>query len=50
MPLSTKSLAVDTFVPMLGTLPHLFDKGEEHALTTKVDIVALVSAHLAPDM
>jgi len=49
MTLSMHAMAVDTFVPMLGTLTHLFDKAEEHALTKKVDIASLVSARLAPD-
>jgi hypothetical protein len=50
MALSMHSMAVDTFVPMLGTLTHLFEKTEEHSLAKRFDVAARVSARLAPDM
>jgi hypothetical protein len=50
MTLSMDAMAVDAFVPMLGTLTHLFEKVEQHALTKRVDIATMVSARLTPDM
>jgi hypothetical protein len=48
--LTMHAMAVDTFVGMLGTLTHLFEKAEEAALTQKVDLANLASERLAPDM
>jgi uncharacterized protein len=50
MTVSMHALAIGTFVPMLRTLSHLFEKAEEHARTKGVDVSALASARLAPDM
>ena len=50
MTLSMHAVAVDTFVQMLGTLTHLFEKMEQHALAKKTDVATLSSARLAPDM
>jgi hypothetical protein len=43
-------MAVDTFVPMLGTLSTLLDKGAAHMKASGSDPDALVEARLAPDM
>jgi hypothetical protein len=50
MTLSLHALAIDSFVNMLGTLDHLFDRAAEHAAARKFEISALVSARLCPDM
>lgn len=44
------ALAVGTFVPMLGTLTHLFEKAEEAGRGKKVDLASLAGSRLAPDM
>jgi uncharacterized protein len=44
------SMAMDTFVPMLGTLSTLLDKGAEHMKATGIQPDTLVDARLAPDM
>jgi len=43
------ALAIDTFVPVLSTLPVLLDKGADHARSKGIDLDTLVSARLAPD-
>ena len=50
MSFTLHSMAMDTFVPMLGTLSNLLDKGAEHmkAKGQKPDV--LTEARLAPDM
>lgn len=44
------TMAIETFVPLLGTLSKLLDKGAEHARTKQIDPGTLVRARLAPDM
>ncbi|MDR3514355.1 MAG: DUF1993 domain-containing protein [Azospirillaceae bacterium] len=48
--ISTQSLAIDTFVPMLRTLSGLLDKAAQYAETKPFDAAVLISARLAPDM
>jgi hypothetical protein len=48
--LSVHSMAMDTFVPMLGTLSTLLDKGAEHMRAKGQSPDGLVEARLAPDM
>jgi hypothetical protein len=43
-------MAMDTFVPMLGTLSTLLDKGAEHMRAKGLTPDTLVDARLAPDM
>ena len=50
MKISTYTMAIDTFVPMLRSLSELLDKGAEHARAKKLDPASLVNAKLAPDM
>ena len=50
MPLSIRSLAIDSFVPMLGALSRNLDKGAAYAAEKKFDVDVLVKARLAPDM
>lgn len=50
MTLSLHDLAIETFVPMLGTLTHLLDKAAAHAAARNLDVAVLVDARLAPDM
>jgi hypothetical protein len=50
MTISLHELAIDTFVNMLGTLSHLFDRSAEHAAARKFEVSALVGARLSPDM
>jgi uncharacterized protein len=47
MKISMRTMAVDTFVPMLESLAAVLDKGAAHAKAAGVD---LVDARLAPDM
>ena len=44
------SMAMDTFVPLLGTLSTLLDKGAEHMKAKGYKPDALAEARLAPDM
>ena len=44
------SMAMDTFVPMLGTLSKLLDKGAEHMKAKGLKPDTLTEARLAPDM
>ena len=44
------SMAMDTFVPMLGTLSTLLDKGAEHMKAQGLKPDSLAEARLAPDM
>jgi uncharacterized protein len=48
--LTLYSMAMDTFVPMLGTLSTLLDKGAEHMKAKGLKPDTLVEARLAPDM
>jgi hypothetical protein len=50
MSFTVGSMAMDTFVPMLGTLSTLLDKGAEHMRATGIQPDTLVDAQLAPDM
>jgi len=50
MSFSMYSMALDTFVPMLGSLSALLDKGAEHARAKGLDPATLANARLAPDM
>jgi hypothetical protein len=43
-------MAMDTFVPMLGTLSTLLDKGAAHMKAKGLEPDTLVEARLAPDM
>jgi uncharacterized protein len=47
MTISMRTMAVDTFVPMLESLSKILDKGAAHAADKKLD---LPNARLAPDM
>jgi len=44
------SMAMDTFVPLLGTLSTLLDKGAEHMKAKGLKPDTLTEARLAPDM
>lgn len=48
--LSVHSIAMNTFVPMLGTLSTLLDKGAEHMRAGGKLPDSLLEARLAPDM
>ena len=50
MTFTVHSMAMDTFVPMLGTLSTLLDKGAEHMRAKGLAPDALLEARLAPDM
>ena len=50
MSFTVGSMAMDTFVPMLGTLSTLLDKGAEHMRANGIQPDTLVDAQLAPDM
>ena len=50
MKISMYSMSVETFLPMLGTLSSLLDKGLKYAAEKKFDPGVLVNARLAPDM
>ena len=50
MSFTLHSMAMDTFVPMLGTLSNLLDKGAEHMKAKGQKPDALTEARLAPDM
>ncbi|MGO9451540.1 MAG: DUF1993 family protein [Candidatus Binataceae bacterium] len=50
MKISIHAIAIDTFVPMLGALSSILDKGAQHASAKKFDSAVLVNARLAPDM
>jgi uncharacterized protein len=50
MKISMYTIAVETFVPMLGTLSKLLEKGVAHATAKKFEPGVLVNARLAPDM
>jgi hypothetical protein len=47
MKISMRTMAVDSFVPMLESLSAILDRGAAHAKDKKLD---LVNARLAPDM
>jgi uncharacterized protein len=48
--ITIRSIATETFIPMLRSLSNILDKGAEHARASKSDPAALVNARLAPDM
>jgi hypothetical protein len=48
--LSLRTVAIDSFVGMLGDLSNVLGKGAEHAKAKKFDEAVLVGARLAPDM
>jgi hypothetical protein len=50
MKISMYSMSVETFLPMLGTLSSLLEKGLKFATDKKFDPAVLVNARLAPDM
>jgi len=50
MKISMYSMSVESFVPMLGTLSTLVEKGLKFAAEKKFDPAVLVNARLAPDM
>jgi hypothetical protein len=50
MKISMYSMSVEAFVPMLGNLSALLDKGLKHAAEKKFEPAVLVNARLAPDM
>jgi uncharacterized protein len=50
MKISMYSMSVETFLPMLGTLSSLLNKGLKHAAEKKFEPSVLVNARLAPDM
>jgi hypothetical protein len=50
MKISMYSMSVETFLPMLGTLSSLLNKGLKHAADKKFEPGVLVNARLAPDM
>jgi uncharacterized protein len=44
------TMSIESFLPMLGTLSTLLDKGLAHATAKKFEPSVLVNARLAPDM
>ena len=50
MKFSIYTMAVETFVPMLGGLSNILDKAAQHASAKQLDAAVLVNARLAPDM
>ncbi len=50
MTISMYAMSVEVFVPMLGNLLKILDKGAQHAEAKKFDTAVLVNARLAPDM
>jgi hypothetical protein len=50
MKISMYSMSVETFVPLLGTMSKLLEKGVAHATAKKFEPGVLVNARLAPDM
>jgi hypothetical protein len=50
MTISLRTMAIDSFVGMLGDLSNVLGKGAEHAKAKKLDEAVLVNARLAPDM
>jgi uncharacterized protein len=50
MRLSLDTMAIETFVPMLGDLARILDKAAQHASRERLDPAMLVNARLAPDM
>jgi uncharacterized protein len=50
MKISMYTMSVETFLPMLGTMSALLEKGLKHAAEKKFDPKVLVNARLAPDM
>jgi hypothetical protein len=50
MKISMYSMSVETFLPMLGSLSTLLEKGQQYAVEKKFEPAVLVNARLAPDM
>src|SRR6201982_163773 len=50
MTFSMYALAIESFVPTLGSLSKILDKAAEYAGAKKFDSAVLVNARLAPDM
>jgi hypothetical protein len=50
MKISMYAMSVESFLPILGNLSALLDKGLKHAAERKYDPGVLVNARLAPDM
>ena len=50
MSFSVRSMAIDSFAPMLDTLSTLLDQGAEYCGAQGEDLQALLDARLAPDM
>jgi hypothetical protein len=50
MNLTMRALGTETFVAMLATLTHLFEKAREASAAKKLDLADLMGARLAPDM
>lgn len=50
MKISTYSMTVETFVPMLASVANVLDKANQFADAKKVDPSVLVNSRLAPDM
>jgi len=50
MKISMYAMSVESFLPILGNLSALLDKGLKHAAEKKYDPGVLVNARLAPDM
>lgn len=50
MKLSMHAVSVEIFVPALGSLAAILEKGRAHAQAKKLEASVLVNARLAPDM
>ena len=50
MTISMRTLAVDSFAPMLRTLSELLDKAAAHARAEGYEVSVLLNDRLAPDM
>jgi hypothetical protein len=50
MKISTYSMTVETFAPMLASLANVLDKANQFAEVKKIDPSVLVNSRLAPDM
>lgn len=50
MTISTYSMTVETFAPMLSGVANVLDKANQFAVAKKIDPSVLVNARLAPDM
>ena len=50
MKVSVHDISTGTFAPMLRSLSQIFDKAAQQAGDKKIDLAALPTARLAPDM